>query len=234
MSMRNGTRFCWATDTIALVDPESNDPISIRAPWFTTRSASTRPFSGLVWVSPTISSSLIPPLDLTPPAALIASAAICAPRRHACPGSASGPVTGWTTPSWNVFDWARSGSGKPATAPAAVDVRNVRRVSRCLVIKRLLARVASLAPSAAQELSGDDHALDLVRALVDLHDLRVPHIPLDRIVARVAIPAEDLDRVGRDLHRRVARPALRHRRFVRVAADAQVDLSPGVVDHQPS
>ena len=83
MSMRKGMRFCWATETIALVEPESNEPISIWAPWFTTRSASTRPFSGLVCVSPTISSSLRPPFDLMPPAALIASAAICAPSRQA-------------------------------------------------------------------------------------------------------------------------------------------------------
>ncbi len=94
MSMRNGTRFCCATETMAAVLPESNEPISICAPWFTTRSASTRPFSGLLCVSPTSSSSCSPPLPFTPPAALTASTASWAPSRHACPGSASGPVTG--------------------------------------------------------------------------------------------------------------------------------------------
>src|SRR5437660_348607 len=107
MSIRNGTRRCWATDTIALVLPESKEPSSIWAPWLTTRSASTRPFSGLVWVSPTISSSLIPCFPLIPPAALIASTAICAPRRQACPGSARAPVTGWIAPILNVLDCAR-------------------------------------------------------------------------------------------------------------------------------
>ena len=29
MSTKNGTRRCWATDTMALVEPESNDPRSI-------------------------------------------------------------------------------------------------------------------------------------------------------------------------------------------------------------
>ena len=84
---------------MAAVLPESNEPISICAPWLITRSASVRPTSGLVWVSPSNSSSRVPPSALMPPAALIASAAICAPSRQACPGSASGPVTGWTTRS---------------------------------------------------------------------------------------------------------------------------------------
>src|SRR6185436_8833995 len=32
MSTRNGTRRCWATDTMAAVLPESNEPSSICAP----------------------------------------------------------------------------------------------------------------------------------------------------------------------------------------------------------
>src|SRR2546425_9076479 len=36
--------------------------------------------------------------------------------------------------------------------------------------------------------------------------------------------------VGRDLHRGVAGPALRHRRLVRVASDPRVHLTGGVVD----
>src|SRR3989441_5083983 len=38
--------------------------------------------------------------------------------------------------------------------------------------------------------------------------------------------------VGRDLHRGVAGPALRHRRLVRVASDPRVHLTGGVVDHE--
>ena len=133
MSMRNGTRFCWATETIAAVLPESNEPISIWAPWLTTRSASTRPFSGFVWVSPTSSSSLSPPLPLIPPAAFTASTAIWALSRHACPGSASGPVTGCTAPILNVLPCARGAPGTATrTAPPAAILRNVRRVSRVI------------------------------------------------------------------------------------------------------
>ena len=137
MSTRNGTRRCWATGTIAWVDPESKEPISIWAPWLMTRSASVRPTSGLVWVSPRMRSIFIPLSDLIPPAELIASAAIWAPRRHACPGSASGPVIGWTAPTLKVGTWARSTAGKPsAAAPAAAPAafalacRNVRRCIR--------------------------------------------------------------------------------------------------------
>src|SRR3954453_7608033 len=41
---------------------------------------------------------------------------------------------------------------------------------------------------------GDDDALDLVRALVDLRDLGVAHHALDGILGHVAVAAEDLDR----------------------------------------
>src|SRR5579859_1376749 len=57
----------------------------------------------------------------------------------------------------------------------------------------------------------DDKPLDLGRALPDLVDLRVPEPFLDRVLLDVAVAAEDLDRVGRDLHRDVGREALGHR-----------------------
>jgi hypothetical protein len=64
----------------------------------------------------------------------MASTAICAPSRQACPGSASGPVTGCTAPILNVEACARSGRGTPAIAAlAAVAVRKVRRVIRVLI-----------------------------------------------------------------------------------------------------
>src|SRR5262249_19051945 len=170
-----------------------------------------RPFSGLVCVSPRSSSSLIPPFPLIPPAALTASTAIWAPRRHAWPGSASAPVTGWIAPILNVFAWARSGSGNPLlAAPAAVAVRKVRRVGRYVMRSLLEAR------SNAEQLLGDDHALDLIRALVDLHDLGVAHVPLDRELARVTVAAEDLHGVGGDLHGGVPPPPLGHPPFVRI------------------
>src|SRR5207302_6230413 len=84
----------------------------------------------------------------------------------------------------------------------------------------------------AQQLARDDDALDLAGALVDLHDLRVTEEALDGELARVAVAAEDLDRVGRDLHGRVGRPALGHGRLVGVARDPRVHLARRVVDHE--
>src|SRR4029077_16156592 len=170
MSIRNGTRRCCATETIALVLPESKEPSSIWAPWDTTRSASTRPFSGLVCVSPTISSSRSPPLDLIPPAALIASAAIWAPRRHAWPGSASGPGIGCTAPILNVLGWARNDRGAPATAaPATAVRRKVRRVTRAIVIMKppCRGRWSSRARGARSvaALAGGDRALHFPGAI---------------------------------------------------------------------
>src|SRR5688500_1889359 len=52
-------------------------------------------------------------------------------------------------------------------------------------------------------LTGDDQALDLRGALVDLEQLGVAHELLDRVLLDVAVAAEDLDRVGRDAHRGV-------------------------------
>ena len=137
---------------MAAVLPESNEPMSIWAPWLMTRSASVRPTSGLVWVSPKISSSLAPPMDLMPPAALMASAAMVAPSRHAWPGSASGPVTGWTTPTLKTGAWARSGIGKPSTAaPAAAPLRKLRRGTR--VVPLAPAHLWSPSPSSSRAIT---------------------------------------------------------------------------------
>ena len=58
------------------------------------------------------------------------------------------------------------------------------------------------------QLARDHDALDLRRAFVDLGDLRVAEQPLDRIVLHVAVSAEDLDRLRRHPHRRLAREQL--------------------------
>src|SRR5262245_10525928 len=48
----------------------------------------------------------------------------------------------------------------------------------------------------SEDGAGDDEPLDLARALVDLGDLRVALVPLDGELLRVAVPAEDLDRLA--------------------------------------
>src|SRR4051812_34910793 len=69
---------------------------------------------------------------------------------------------------------------------------------------------------------GDDDPLDLVRALVDLGDLRVAHHPLHRVLVDVAVAAEHLDRLDRHGHRGVRGEQLRHRRPLAQAALAAV------------
>ena len=59
-----------------------------------------------------------------------------------------------------------------------------------------------------QHLFGDHQALDLAGALVELHDLRVAHQFLDRVLLDEAVAAVDLDGVDGDLHRRVGGEAL--------------------------
>src|SRR3954470_6942939 len=72
-------------------------------------------------------------------------------------------------------------------------------------------RTGGATPSAPHR-AGDHEALDLVRALVDLRDLRVAHHPLDGVLVDVAVAAEDLHRLDRHGHRGVRREQLCHRR----------------------
>src|SRR5580698_5311795 len=67
-----------------------------------------------------------------------------------------------------------------------------------------------LSYASSQQFAGDDDALDLVGAFEDLRQLGVAHHALDRIVHGVAVAAEDLDGVGRDLHGHVAADAFGH------------------------
>src|SRR6185295_13663368 len=209
------------------VSPELNVPMSIWAPALTSRSASWRATSGFDCVSPSMRSSFAPPSAFTPPAWLTASAASWAPARHACPGSASGPVTVWSTPTLIAGAWALSTAGNPSTAAPAPATNDRRPICRLALIP-----VSPPAPSHAQQLARDDEPLDLVGALVDLHDLGVPHEALHRELPRVADAAEHLDRVGGDLHRRIAREALRHRRLEHGAVDPAVHEARHVVDHE--
>jgi hypothetical protein len=81
------------------------------------------------------------------------------------------------------------------------------------------ATVAGSSAARGSSVFARDHeALDLRRALVELHDLRVARELLDRMVLDEAVAAVDLRGVGRDLHRGVGREALGVRGLERVAA----------------
>src|SRR5699024_7903090 len=60
-----------------------------------------------------------------------------------------------------------------------------------------------------QQLTPHHHALDLVRALIDLSDLRIAYHPLNGMVDDVSGPAEQLHGVRGDLHGRVRGIGLR-------------------------
>src|SRR5712691_8364271 len=115
-----------------------------------SRSASERATSGLVSLSAWSSSRRAPPIDLIPPAALMASAAICAPSLESCPTSAMGPDTGLTMPTLIVRGCARSRVGKAVT-PTAETVaprRSARRLTRGAAIASLLRESLGLLCSA--------------------------------------------------------------------------------------
>src|SRR5579863_1144903 len=63
-------------------------------------------------------------------------------------------------------------------------------------------------------LTGDNEALDLVGALVDLGEAHVAEQPFDPVSARIAIAAVDLKRVGNVLHRHVGGEQLGLRCFL--------------------
>src|SRR2546423_207176 len=80
----------------------------------------------------------------------------------------------------------------PRDPPVTSATRPVRSIS---------SGISNLAPTSVgarqEDLFGDDQPLDLRGALVDLEELGVAHQLLDRVLLDVAVPAEDLHRVGR-------------------------------------
>src|SRR6185437_16213722 len=122
--------------------------------------------------------------------------------------------------SWSTV--ARSVSSRTAS-PCSLRARMSSALMRCSAWPTA-ARMSSnrtgnrqdgqpgqLHPSALEQLAGHDQALDLVGALVDLGDLGVAHHPLDRVVLDVPVAAEQLDRIGGDVHGHVGREALGRR-----------------------
>src|SRR5439155_17390146 len=63
----------------------------------------------------------------------------------------------------------------------------------------------------AEDRARDDDALDLARPFVDLGDLRVAVVALDGELLRVAVAAENLDRLRRLAARHLGREELRLR-----------------------
>src|SRR6476619_3428162 len=117
-------------------------------------------------------------------------------------------------------------SGSPAvsvtTSPCPFMVRIRRSTSwsvsgwSCCI--RPSSMGAILLRSGAQERTCDDQALDLAGALVDLGDLGVAVVALGREVLRVAVAAEDLDRLAGPVARHPRGEQLRLRALDRVRA----------------
>src|SRR5690348_1851902 len=83
----------------------------------------------------------------------------------------------------------------------------------------------------AEDRARDHEALDLARALVDLRDLRIAVVALDRKLLRVAVSAEHLDRLGSLAACHLGREQLRLRTLLRVGP--ALLLQPrGAVDEQ--
>src|SRR4051794_41617739 len=96
--------------------------------------------------------------------------------------AATAPTTDSVSSAFTVGSGLQPANTTTAVSPmhsATAAANRIRRVGGA----------TALAPHRA----GDHEPLDLVRALVDLRDLRVAHHPLDRILVHVAVAAEDLD-----------------------------------------
>src|ERR1700737_1371086 len=90
----------------------------------------------------------------------------------------------------------------PLPPTISVSVSRIRPAACAAVI--MLSMVAR-SPSCGflLDLAGDDEALDLVGALIDLGEADVAEQPLDAVVTRIAVAAMDLQRVGDVFHRHV-------------------------------
>src|SRR3954462_10791718 len=81
---------------------------------------------------------------------------------------------------------------RPCSSTATVSATE-RQTTVVKAIRRPVGQRESIVGLTLPERSRDHEALDLVRALVDLRDLGVAHVALDRLFRHVAIPAEHLD-----------------------------------------
>src|SRR5947208_8051927 len=100
---------------------------------------------------------------------------------------------------------ARPSPREPPVTSATRPERSISRAIRATLVAR------------HQQLACNHEPLDLRGALVDLVELGVPHQLLDRVLLHVAVAAEDLDGVRRDLHADVGGEPLRVARLQRGA-----------------
>src|SRR5207249_2132208 len=163
------------------------------------------------------------------------------PRRASAPETTSSSTASIASSGSTAYTWAKRGTSArvsfPVPAPRSRIVASASRSSSAITrsssssgqsgrpssYSRAVRPKASGGASRSansgkeegavllQHLACDHEPLDLVRALVDLRDLGVAHHPLDRVLLDVAVAAEDLDGVGRDVHRDIGAVELRHR-----------------------
>src|SRR5699024_4059233 len=124
--------------------------------------------------------------------------------------------------------------------PASAEVADVAATERTTATPRGRPHRGPGAPRAtdsAEDLACHDHAADLVGALVDLGDLGVAHHALHWEVTRVPGAAEELHRVGGDLHRHVRGVRLggggHEAELLATGGGAPLGVGGGGVDHQP-
>src|SRR4029079_17701539 len=100
---------------------------------------------------------------------------------------------------------------RPPLRPCRSAARGDRRHHWRLTTRRTSA--GCLLDAHAADRPGDDQLLDLAGALENRMDLGIAVPTLDRVLARVAVAAQDLDRILGDAHGDFRRFVLAHRTF---------------------
>ncbi|MNY04653.1 hypothetical protein D3C86_1373430 [compost metagenome] len=90
------------------------------------RSVSATPTSGFDWLSAKTGTSFAPPIDLTPPAALICATATSAPTLVWLPMVAAPPDSGSTKPIFTSLVWAEARVHRPPRVMAVAAMTNAR------------------------------------------------------------------------------------------------------------
>src|ERR687898_1469147 len=176
---------------------------------------STEPSSSTVWLTAasTCSTSVTSHLrasDRRPSLRICSAVASVITSPRAAAACASGPYTSAADSSDSTRMSAMTTSA-PARASVSASARPSPREPPVTRATRPLRSISRL--TWEKYLPCDHEPLDLRGAFVDLEQLRVAHELLDRVLLDVAVAAEDLDCVGRDLHCHVGCEPLRERRL---------------------